>query len=140
MLYRCACLLIFCFACRRSHQSDCHVGAVPGKESVVPSDYLLHGVSVLGCNLWSRSGEGIPAGLLRNCGGGANRVAHGYTLGDGLGAEIVGTFILVYTVLSATDPKRQARDSFVPVCNRNHSEDVHSFTVMIGCQKFSAAL
>ena len=49
-------------------------------------------------------------------GGGANVVAHGYTKGDGLGAEIVGTFILVYTVFSATDAKRNARDSHVPVC------------------------
>jgi glycerol uptake facilitator-like aquaporin len=32
-----------------------------------------------------------------------------------LGAEIIGTFVLVYTVFSATDPKRSARDSHVPV-------------------------
>lgn len=42
-------------------------------------------------------------------------MAHGYTKGDGLGAEIVGTFVLVYTVFSATDAKRSARDSHVPV-------------------------
>jgi aquaporin PIP len=48
-------------------------------------------------------------------GGGANSVAHGYTKGDGLGAEIVGTFVLVYTVFSATDAKRSARDSHVPI-------------------------
>lgn len=48
--------------------------------------------------------------------GGANMVSHGYTKGDGLGAEIVGTFVLVYTVFSATDAKRNARDSHVPVC------------------------
>ena len=47
--------------------------------------------------------------------GGANSVAHGYTKGDGLGAEIVGTFVLVYTVFSATDAKRSARDSHVPL-------------------------
>ncbi|TKY47522.1 aquaporin PIP-type 7a [Spatholobus suberectus] len=47
--------------------------------------------------------------------GGANFVAPGYTKGDGLGAEIVGTFILVYTVFSATDAKRSARDSHVPL-------------------------
>ncbi|RXH93671.1 hypothetical protein DVH24_014247 [Malus domestica] len=41
-------------------------------------------------------------------------VNHGYTRGDGLGAEIVGTFVLVYTVFSATDAKRNARDSHVP--------------------------
>ncbi|XP_057954903.1 probable aquaporin PIP2-5 [Malania oleifera] len=48
-------------------------------------------------------------------GGGANEVAHGYSIGVGLAAEIVGTFVLVYTVFSATDPKRSARDSHVPV-------------------------
>ena len=49
-------------------------------------------------------------------GGGANGLADGYTVGVGLAAEIVGTFVLVYTVFSATDPKRSARDSHVPVC------------------------
>nr|KJB20656.1 hypothetical protein B456_003G158100 [Gossypium raimondii] len=34
---------------------------------------------------------------------------------DGLGAEIIGTFVLVYTVFSATDAKRNARDSHVPI-------------------------
>lgn len=48
-------------------------------------------------------------------GGGANVVAHGHTIGVGLAAEIIGTFVLVYTVFSATDPKRNARDSHVPV-------------------------
>lgn len=51
-------------------------------------------------------------------GGGANVVNHGYTKGSGLGAEIVGTFVLVYTVFSATDAKRSARDSHVPVSYR----------------------
>ncbi|OMO81321.1 Major intrinsic protein [Corchorus olitorius] len=48
-------------------------------------------------------------------GGGANSVAEGFSVGTGLGAEIIGTFVLVYTVFSATDPKRSARDSHVPV-------------------------
>ncbi|GFZ05833.1 plasma membrane intrinsic protein 2;5 [Actinidia rufa] len=48
-------------------------------------------------------------------GGGANVLAPGYNKGTGLGAEIIGTFVLVYTVFSATDPKRSARDSHVPV-------------------------
>ncbi|PSS05090.1 Aquaporin PIP2-1 like [Actinidia chinensis var. chinensis] len=50
-----------------------------------------------------------------NNGGGANMLASGYNKGTGLGAEIIGTFVLVYTVFSATDPKRSARDSHVPV-------------------------
>ncbi|ONM53262.1 Aquaporin PIP2-1 [Zea mays] len=41
-------------------------------------------------------------------GGGANSLASGYSRGTGLGAEIIGTFVLVYTVFSATDPKRNA--------------------------------
>jgi aquaporin PIP len=42
-------------------------------------------------------------------------VSDGYSKGTALGAEIIGTFVLVYTVFSATDPKRSARDSHVPV-------------------------
>lgn len=48
-------------------------------------------------------------------GGGANFVQPGYSKGTGLAAEIIGTFVLVYTVFSATDPKRNARDSHVPI-------------------------
>lgn len=48
-------------------------------------------------------------------GGGANAVSQGYSKANALGAEIIGTFLLVYTVFSATDPKRNARDSHVPV-------------------------
>ncbi|KAL7248500.1 hypothetical protein ACSBR2_003268 [Camellia fascicularis] len=48
-------------------------------------------------------------------GGGANTVSSGYTKGNGHGAEMMGAFILVYTVSSATDAMRNARDSHVPV-------------------------
>lgn len=51
-------------------------------------------------------------------GGGVNVVNSGYNTGTALGAEIIGTFVLVYTVFSATDPKRSARDSHVPVSTR----------------------
>lgn len=57
--------------------------------------------------------------------GGANFVKPGYTKGDGLGAEIVGTFLLVYTVFSATDAKRSARDSHVPVSFLSLLRTVH---------------
>ena len=72
-------------------------------------------------------GVGIVKGIMKvpynSLGGGANAVATGpsdgvltgYSVGSALAAEIVGTFILVYTVFSATDPKRTARDSFIPV-------------------------
>ncbi|RIQ85224.1 aquaporin [Mycobacteroides abscessus] len=59
--------------------------------------------------------KGFQTTLYQGNGGGANSVAAGYTKGDGLGAEIVGTFVLVYTVFSATDAKRSARDSHVPI-------------------------
>lgn len=59
--------------------------------------------------------KGFGKTLYMTKGGGANVVAHGYTKGSGLGAEIIGTFVLVYTVFSATDAKRSARDSHVPV-------------------------
>ncbi|WOL01046.1 hypothetical protein Cni_G09759 [Canna indica] len=57
----------------------------------------------------------VSKGLYENNGVGANVVASSYTKGDGLGVEIMGTFILVYTVFSATDAKRSARDSHVPI-------------------------
>ena len=59
--------------------------------------------------------------------GGANYVHPGYTKGDGLGAEIVGTFILVYTVFSATDAKRSARDSHVPVSKKKKKKKLFFF-------------
>ena len=64
-------------------------------------------------------GAGMVKGFQRHdfetLGGGINVVASGYSKLAGLGAEIVGTFVLVYTVLSATDAKRNARDSHVPI-------------------------
>jgi aquaporin PIP len=59
--------------------------------------------------------KGFQHAFYMQNGGGANSVAAGYSLGTGLAAEIIGTFVLVYTVFSATDPKRNARDSHVPV-------------------------
>ncbi|XP_043708814.1 aquaporin PIP2-4-like [Telopea speciosissima] len=46
--------------------------------------------------------------------GGANEISDGFRNGVGLAAEIIGTFVLVYNVFSATDPKKSARDSHVP--------------------------
>ncbi|XP_022877803.1 aquaporin PIP2-1-like [Olea europaea var. sylvestris] len=54
----------------------------------------------------------------RKYGGGSNELAEGYSTSVGLSipnTEIIGTFILVYTVFSAADPKRSARDSHIPV-------------------------
>ncbi|KEH28860.1 major intrinsic protein (MIP) family transporter [Medicago truncatula] len=64
--------------------------------------------------------KGFQPHQYERLGGGANTLNKGYSIGDGLGAEIVGTFVLVYTVFSATDAKRNARDSHVPVSlNKN---------------------
>ncbi|KAI3958005.1 hypothetical protein MKW98_020647 [Papaver atlanticum] len=48
-------------------------------------------------------------------GGGINSVSASYSRLDAHAAEIMGTFFLVYTVFSATDPKRNARDSHIPI-------------------------
>lgn len=65
--------------------------------------------------------KGFQKSQYEMLGGGANMLSKGYSKGDGLGAEIVGTFVLVYTVFSATDAKRNARDSHVPVSTMPHS-------------------
>ncbi|MFQ6641683.1 hypothetical protein Gotur_015382 [Gossypium turneri] len=62
-------------------------------------------------------------------GGGANSLAEGYSTGTGLAAEIIGTFVLVYTVFSATDPKRNARDS--------HIRSWHHFPLGLLCSWFT---
>ncbi|KAL3717292.1 hypothetical protein ACJRO7_008811 [Eucalyptus globulus] len=67
--------------------------------------------AVCGCGL----AKAFQRAYYERYGGGANMLQAGYSKGTGLGAEIIGTFVLVYTVLSATDPKRSARDSHVPV-------------------------
>ena len=68
--------------------------------------------AICGCGLV----KAFQKSYYKNYGGGANELADGFSKGTGLGAEIIGTFVLVYTVFSATDPKRNARDSHVPVC------------------------
>ncbi|XP_030526642.1 aquaporin PIP2-4-like [Rhodamnia argentea] len=67
--------------------------------------------AICGCGLV----KGFQKAYYPRYGGGANELQPGYSKGTGLGAEIIGTFVLVYTVFSATDPKRSARDSHVPV-------------------------
>jgi len=64
--------------------------------------------------------KGFQSAYYVRYGGGANGLSDGYSKGTGLAAEIIGTFVLVYTVFSATDPKRNARDSHVPVSTYTH--------------------
>ncbi|OIT40257.1 PREDICTED: aquaporin PIP2-7-like [Nicotiana attenuata] len=81
---------------------------------------LLRAVAYMAAQcLGAICGVGLVKGFMKHdyntYGGGANTVAVGYSTGAALGAEIIGTFVLVYTVFSATDPKRNSRDSHVPV-------------------------
>ncbi|KAL8149119.1 aquaporin PIP2-7-like [Apium graveolens] len=46
-------------------------------------------------------------------GGGANSVSAGYSKASALGAEIIGTFILLLTVFSATDEQNNAQKPFI---------------------------
>ncbi|RVW63449.1 putative aquaporin PIP2-4 [Vitis vinifera] len=48
-------------------------------------------------------------------GGGANELTTSYNKGIGLDVEIIRTFVLVYTVFSTIDHKKNVKDSHVPV-------------------------
>ncbi|XP_022979094.1 probable aquaporin PIP2-1 [Cucurbita maxima] len=67
--------------------------------------------AICGCGLV----KSLKKANFNDLGGGATELADGFSPGAGLAAEIIGTFVLVYTIFSATDPKRKARDSHVPV-------------------------
>jgi aquaporin PIP len=73
--------------------------------------------AICGCGLV----KGYQRAYYVRYGGGANSLSAGYSKGTGVAAEIIGTFVLVYTVFSATDPKRNARDSHVPVIKHHLS-------------------
>ncbi|BBN70291.1 plasma membrane intrinsic protein 1B [Prunus dulcis] len=98
-----------------SHKPSRDIWSLPSKEALPDQSCILYSHA----NPRAIAGAGVVKGFQKNqyelLGGGANVVNHGYTKGDGLGAEIVGTFVLVYTVFSATDAKRNARDSHVPI-------------------------
>eukprot|EP00253_Pinus_taeda_P034840 PITA_34840 len=59
--------------------------------------------------------RGMQGSFYASTGGGSNSVSTGYSKGTALLAEIIGTFVLVYTVFSAADPKRKAHHSHIPV-------------------------
>ncbi|KAF5471803.1 hypothetical protein F2P56_008570 [Juglans regia] len=67
--------------------------------------------AICGCRLVKAFSSAYYSGY----GGGVNSLAYEYSMVTGLAAEIIGTFVLVYTVLSTTDFKRNGRDSHVPV-------------------------
>eukprot|EP00253_Pinus_taeda_P035817 PITA_35817 len=59
--------------------------------------------------------RGMQGSFYVSTGGGSNSISTGYSKGTSLFAEIIGTFVLVYTVFSAVDPKRKARHSHIHV-------------------------
>eukprot|EP00253_Pinus_taeda_P020016 PITA_20016 len=59
--------------------------------------------------------RGMQGSFYASNGGGSNSVSPAYSKGTALLAEIIGTFVVVYTVFSAADPKRKARHSHIPV-------------------------
>ncbi|KAI3778314.1 hypothetical protein L2E82_07516 [Cichorium intybus] len=81
----------------------------------LPRAVLYIGAQCLGAICGVGIVKGLNPNYYNNNGGGANELSDGYNKGTGLAAEIIGTFVLCYTVFSATDPKRNARDSYVPV-------------------------
>jgi aquaporin PIP len=90
-------------------------GLFLGRKVSLPRAICYMVAQCLGAICGAGLAKGFQTSYYVRYGGGANMVAPGYTKGVGLAAEIIGTFVLVYTVFSATDPKRNARDSHVPV-------------------------
>nr|XP_009800972.1 PREDICTED: uncharacterized protein LOC104246785 [Nicotiana sylvestris] len=83
----------------------CGAGLVKGFDKTL---YQTKGGGAIVVNLGYTKGSGLGAEIV-------GTFVLVYTKGSGLGAEIVGTFVLVYIVFSATDAKRSARDSHVPL-------------------------
>ncbi|KAL2481650.1 putative aquaporin PIP2-8 [Abeliophyllum distichum] len=59
-------------------------------------------------------GFGLVKAFMKSCynrlGSGANSMASGYNIDTALGAKIIGTFVLVYTVFSAMTPREVHED------------------------------
>lgn len=64
-------------------------------------------------------GAGLVKAIMKHpynmLGGGANSVSPGYSKASALGAEIIGTFILLLTVFAATDEANTAQKPFISV-------------------------
>ncbi|KAI6689868.1 hypothetical protein NL676_026696 [Syzygium grande] len=86
------------------------IRAIFGKEGELEQGNGVHDRPVLG----AICGVGLVKASYILLRGGANAVAPSYSTSAALGVEIIVTFVLVYTVLSATEPKRRAHDSPVP--------------------------
>lgn len=87
--------------------------------------------AICGCGLV----KSLKKANFNDLGGGATELADGFSPIAGLAAEIIGTFVLVYTVFSATDPKRKARDSHVPVSISNSYPTIISSSIIVKQKK-----
>jgi len=90
-------------------------GLLLARKLSVPRAVFYMVMQCLGAVCGAGMVKGLETARYEMLGGGVNMVSPGYSKSSGLGVEIIGTFVLVYTVFSATDAKRSARDSHVPV-------------------------
>ncbi|KAG6556690.1 hypothetical protein Mapa_001631 [Marchantia paleacea] len=100
---------------RRTHYPAVTLGLVLGRRITVNRAPVYIVAQMLG----SLCGAGLVNPLqeipFHDRKGGTNFVNPAFSIRTGLAAEINGTFVLVYVVYTATDAKRSARDSHVPV-------------------------
>ncbi|BBN07581.1 aquaporin PIP [Marchantia polymorpha subsp. ruderalis] len=91
------------------------LGLLLGRKLSVPHAFIYMIAQMAG----GICGAGLVKGLQKTpfqvLGGATNTVSADFSICTGLAAEVMGTFFLVYVVYSATDAKRKARDSHVPV-------------------------
>ncbi|GFP96084.1 probable aquaporin pip1-5 [Phtheirospermum japonicum] len=83
---------MYIFILRWPHKPCCDIQFVPSKEIVSYEGGFLHRDAMPWCDLWGHVVMGFGPSLYQTKGGGANVVAHGYTKGSGLGAEIILNF------------------------------------------------
>jgi hypothetical protein len=100
---------------RRAHQPGRHLRPVPSAQGLPGARGAVYGGAVPRRHVRRRPRQGLPERLLQQVRRRRQRTRRRLLHGHRPTAEIIGTFVLVYTVFSATDPKRNARDSHVPV-------------------------
>ncbi|OAE26747.1 hypothetical protein AXG93_2471s1150 [Marchantia polymorpha subsp. ruderalis] len=91
------------------------LGLLLGRRLSIPRALLYMVAQVLGGICGAGLVKALQKRPFQRYNGGTNFVAQDLSTSTGLAAEIIGTFVLVYVVYSATDGKRRARDSHVPV-------------------------
>ncbi|BBN07548.1 aquaporin PIP [Marchantia polymorpha subsp. ruderalis] len=89
-------------------------GLLLGRRLSIPRALLYMVAQVLGGICGAGLVKALQKRPFQRYNGGTNFVAQDLSASTGLAAEIIGTFVLVYVVYSATDGKRRARDSHIP--------------------------